>query len=175
MAQRKPTKAELEYARLRSTAAGLPSTTTKKQLKGTSKRIIAGAVVAANITPTGRAASTIAKYASASKATKLSSGASKIKTKKFTQGDRARVTNTPPKKSGVGKNSPIKGTKVEVKYKTKELSPKQQANLTVGRTVREGSKKVGTYIKGAVTGAYVTNEVKNAKARRDAEKKKKGN
>ncbi len=96
MAQRKPTKAELEYGRLRSTAAGLPSTTTKKQLKGTSKRIVAAAVVAANATPTGRAASTVAKFASASKSTKLASGASKIKTRTFTQGSRARVTNTPP-------------------------------------------------------------------------------
>jgi hypothetical protein len=170
MAQRKPTKAELEYGRLRSTAAGLPSTTTKKQLKGTSKRIVAAAVVAANATPTGRAASTVAKFASASKSTKLASGASKIKTRTFTQGSRARVTNTPPRGSGAGKNSPIKGTKVEIKYKTKELSPRQQANFTTGRTVREGVKKAGTYAKGAATGAYVTNEVKNAKAK-NAKKK----
>ena len=117
MAKRKPTKAELEYGRKRSAAAGLSSDTTKKQLQGTSKRITAAAVVGANLTPTGRAASTVAKFISASKATKLSSGASKIKTKKFTQGDRARITNTPPNKSGVGKNSPIRGTKIEIKYK----------------------------------------------------------
>jgi len=175
VAQRKPTKKELEYAKLRSAASGLSSDTTKKQLKGTAKKIIAGAVVAANVTPTGRAASTVAKFASASKATKLSSGASKIKTKKFTQGSKARITSTPPKKTGVGQNSPIKGTKVEIKYKTKELTPKQQATLTTGRTVREGAKKAGTYAKGFITGAYLTNEAKNAKAKRDAEKKKKGN
>ena len=133
------------------------------------KGAVAGLVTVANLIPTGRAAKTIAKFASASKATKLSSGASKIKTKKFTQGDRARITNTPPKKSKAGPNSPIRGTKVEIKYKTKELTPSQQATLTTGRTVREGAKKTGTYVKGAVTGAYVTNEVKNA---RTAKKKK---
>ena len=141
----------------------------KEDIKLWTKGAKAGAVVAANLVPVGRAASTVAKFASASKATKLSSGASKVKTKKFTQGSKARITNTPPKSSGAGKNSPIKGTKVEIKYKTKELTAKQQATLTTGRTVREGAKKAGTYAKGAVTGAYVTNEYKNAKA-----KKKKG-
>lgn len=135
----------------------------KEDAKLIGKGAVAGLVTVANLIPTGRAAKTIAKFASASKATKLSSGASKIKTKKFTQGDNARITNTPPKKSKVGPNSPIRGTKVEIKYKTKELTPSQQATLTTGRTVRESAKKIGTYVKGAVTGAYVTNEVKNAK------------
>lgn len=144
----------------------------KEDLKLWGKGAKAGAVVAANLIPTGKAASTVAKIASASKATKLSSGASKIKTKTFTQGSKARITNTPPKKTGAGVNSPVKGTKVQVKYKTKELTPKQQATLTTGRVVREGAKKAGTYAKGAITGAYVTNEVKNAKAKREANKKK---
>jgi hypothetical protein len=136
------------------------------------KGAVAGLVTVANLIPTGRAAKTIAKFASASKATKLSSGAPKIKKKTFTQGDKARITNTPPKKSKAGPNSPIRGTKVEIKYKTKELTPSQQATLTTGRTVREGTKKAGTYAKGAVTGAYVTNEVKNAKAAKKKKDKK---
>lgn len=171
MAQRKPTKAELEYGRLRSTAAGLPSTTTKKQLKGTAKRIVATAAVAANLTPSGRTAKTVAQFATKTKATKLASGASKIKTKTFTQGDRARITNTPPKRSGAGKNSPVRGTKVEVKYKTKELSAKQQANLTTGRVVRERGKQITDRVKGAAAGAagvYTVSELKKAK---DAKKK----
>jgi hypothetical protein len=127
------------------------------------KGAVAGLVTVANLIPTGRAAKTVAKFASASKATKLSSGASKVKTRKFTQGDRARITNIPPKKSKAGPNSPIRGTKVEIKYKTKELTPSQQATLTTGRTARETTKKAGTYAKAAVTSAYVTNEVKNAK------------
>ena len=147
----------------------------KEDLKLWTKGAKAGAVVAANLIPTGRAAKTISRVASKTKAKKISSAGETIKKKTFTQGDRARITNTPPKKTGAGKNSPVKGTKVEVSYRTKKISPETYAMLTTGRTVREGSKKVGTYIKGAVTGAYVTNEVKNAKAKRDAEKKKKGN
>ena len=125
-----------------------------------------GAVMAANLIPVGKAASVVGKFSTATKATKLSSGASKVKTKKFTQGDRARITNTPPKKSKAGPNSPIRGTKVEVTYKTKELTPKQQASLTTGRIAREKTKKAGTYVKGAVTGAYVMNEVDKAKAKK---------
>ena len=127
------------------------------------KGAVAGLVTVANLIPTGRTAKTVAKFASASKATKLSSGAPKVKTRTFTQGEKARITNTPPKSSKAGKNSPIRGTKVEVKYKTKELTAKQQATLTTGRVARETTKKAGTYAKGAITGAYVTNEVKNAK------------
>ncbi len=101
-----------------------------------------------------------------SKATKLASGAPKTKTRKFTQGDKARITNTPPKKSKAGPNSPIRGTKVEVTYKTKELTPKQQATLTVGRTSREKTKKAGTYVKGAGTGAYVESQRINRKKKK---------
>ena len=126
----------------------------------------AGAVTVANFIPVGRAAKIASRFASASKATKLSSGASKIKTKKFIQGDRARITNTPPKKTKVGPNSPVRGTRVDITYKTKELTPKQQATLTTGRTVRERTKKTGTYAKGAVTGAYVMNEIDKAKAKK---------
>jgi hypothetical protein len=125
-----------------------------------------GAVMAANLVPVGKAASVVGKFATATKATKLSSGASKVKTKKFTQGEKARITNTPPKKSKAGPNSPIRGTKVEVTYKTKELTPKQQASLTTGRIAREKTKKAGTYAKGALTGAYVMNEVDKAKAKK---------
>jgi hypothetical protein len=132
------------------------------------KGAVAGLVTVANLIPTGRAAKTVAKFASRSKATKLASGAPKVKTRTFTQGERARITNTPPKKSKAGPNSPIRGTKVEVKYKTREITPSQQATYTTGRTVRETTKKAGTYAKGAVTAAYVTNEAKNAKKKKDA-------
>jgi hypothetical protein len=147
----------------------------KEDLKLWTKGAKAGAVVAANLIPTGRAAKTVSKVVSKTKAKKISSGGETIKKKSFTQGDRARITNTPPKKTGTGKNSPVKGTKVEVTYKTKKISPETYAMLTTGRTARESTKKVGTYVKGAITGAYVTNELKNAKAKRTAEKKKKGN
>ena len=147
----------------------------KEDLKLWTKGAKAGAVVAANLVPTGRAAKVVSKVASRSKAKKISSAGETIKKRTFTQGDRARITNTPPKKTGTGKNSPVRGTKVEVTYKTKKISPETYATLTTGRTAREATKKAGTYVKGAITGAYVTNEVKNAKAKRTAEKKKKGN
>lgn len=124
------------------------------------------AVVAVNLIPTGRAASTVAKFVSRSKATKLASGESKVKTRTFTQGSKAKITNTPPKKSPAGPNSPIKGTKVKVEYKTKALTPRQEATVTTGRIVRERGKKAGTYVKGAATGALVTNEVNKAKAKK---------
>ena len=121
------------------------------------------ATIALNATPTGRAAKVVSSFVSKSKATKLASGAEKTKTRKFTQGERARITNTPPKKSKAGPNSPIRGTKVEVTYKTKALTPKQQATLTAGRTSREKTKKAGTYVKGAGTGAYVESQRINRK------------
>lgn len=139
---------------------GLPSKENAKNLGALA------ATIALNATPTGRVAKAVSTVVSRSKATKLASGASKTKTKKFTQGDRARITNTPPKKSKAGPNSPVRGTKVEVTYKTKELTPKQQATLTVGRTSRESTKKAGTYVKGAGTGAYVESQRINRKKKK---------
>lgn len=119
--------------------------------------------IALNAIPVGRAAKVVSSFASASKATKLASGASKIKTRTFTQGNVARVTNTTSKRSGAVKYSPIKGTKVKVEYKTKELTPMQQATLTVGRTARESTKKVGAVVKGVGTGAYLESQRINAR------------
>ena len=148
----------------------------KEDLKLFTKGAKVGAAVAVNLIPTGRAAKTVSKIVSKSKAKKITSGEPTIKKKTFTQGDRARITNTPPKKTGVGQNSPVKGTKVEINYKTKKISPETYATLTIGRTAREGTKKVGTYLKGAATGAaglYTVSELKKAKDKKEAEKKKK--
>ena len=154
MAKQKPTKEQKAYGKARS-GGNKPMKITGDDVRRAGK---AAAIVAINLTPTGRAASTIAKIASLSKATKLSSGASKVKTKTFTQGRTAKITNTPPKKSAAGPNSPIKGTKVKVEYKTKELTPKQQATLTTGRVVREKGKAAGAYAKGAATTAVIASE-----------------
>jgi hypothetical protein len=144
----------------KSKKVGLPSKENVKNIGALA------ATVALNATPTGRAAKVVSRIASKTKETKLASGAAKVKTRKFTQGDKARITNTPPKRSKAGPNSPIRGTKVEVTYKTKELTPKQQAVLTVGRTSREKTKKAGTYIKGAGTGAYVESQRINRKKKK---------
>jgi hypothetical protein len=149
----------------------------KEDFKLWTKGAKVGAAVAVNLIPTAKAAKTVSKIASRTKAKKITSGEPTIKKKTFTQGDRARITNTPPKKTGAGKNSPVKGTKVEVSYKTKKISPETYAMLTTGRTAREGSKKVGTYLKGAATGAagfYTVSELKKARDKKEAEKKKKG-
>ena len=150
----------------------------KKEAVNAGKGIVRDLVIAANFTPVGKAASVVGKFASASKATKITSGAPKVKTKKFTQGDRARITNTPPKSSKAGPNSPIKGTKVEIKYKTKELTPMQEATLTTGRVARERAKLGLTYAKGAAglaTANYLIKDVKNAKAKKTADQAKAAN
>jgi hypothetical protein len=160
--KQKPTKAQVAYGKARAGGQN-PMKITDAEVRKAGK---AAAIIAINAIPTARVARTVAKIASATKATKLSSGASKVKTKTFTQGSRARITNTPPKKSSAGPNSPIKGTKVKVEYKTKELSPRQQANLTTGRVVREEGKKVGTYAKGGATVGIVESERKKSKKKK---------
>ena len=162
MAKQKPTKAQVAYGKARAGGQN-PMKITKDEARKAAK---AAAIVAINALPVGRAAKTVAKIASLSKATKLSSGASKVKTKTFTQGRSARITNTPPKRSAAGPNSPVKGTKVKVEYKTKELTPKQQATLTTGRVVREKGKTAGTYAKGAATTAIIASEKNKSKKKK---------
>jgi len=76
MAQRKPTKAELEYAKKRSAASGIPMDVTKKQLKGTSKKIINAAKTAALSTGVGKAGAVVGKVAGAAVARSLAKEAS---------------------------------------------------------------------------------------------------
>ena len=156
--KQKPTKAQVAYGKARA-GGNNPIKVTKEGLRRAGK---AAAIIAVNAIPAGRAVKTVAKIASTTKATKLASGASKIKTKTFTQGSRARITNTLPAKSAAGKNSPIRGTKVKVEYKTKELTPKQQANLTTGRVVRQTGNKAVTYAKGGATVGIVQSERKKS-------------
>jgi hypothetical protein len=124
------------------------------------------AVVAINLIPTGRAASTVGKFVSRTTATKMVPGESKEVIRKFTQGKNAKITQEAPKKYKEGTKSPVKGTKVTVVKKTKAQTPLQVTTVTKGRIAREKTKKAGTYVKGAVTGAYVTNEVNKAKAKK---------
>ena len=162
MPKQKATKAQRAYGKARA-GGNKPMKITKDDLRKAGK---AAAIVAINLTPTGRAASTVAKIASATKATKLSSGASKVKTKTFTQGRRARITTTPPKKSSAGPSSPIRGSKVKVEYKTKELTPKQQATLTTGRVVRGRASQAGAYVKGGATVGIVASEKGKSKKKK---------
>ena len=124
------------------------------------------AVVAINLIPTGRAASTVGKIISRTTAKKMVPGESKEVVRKFTQGKNANIVEQAPKKYKEGAKSPVKGTKVTVVKQTKAQTPLQVTTVTKGRIAREKTKKAGTYVKGAVTGAYVTNEVNKAKAKK---------
>ena len=124
------------------------------------------AVVAINLIPTGRAASTVGKIVSRTTAKKMVPGESKEVVRKFTQGKNANIVEQAPKKYKEGAKSPVKGTKVTVVKQTKAQTPLQVTTVTKGRIAREKTKKAGTYVKGAVTGAYVTNEVNKAKAKK---------
>lgn len=98
MAQRKPTKAELEYGRLRSTAAGLPSTTTKKQLKGTVKK---AATLAITVAGPGKAVKVAKTAAKAAKAATAAKAAAKT-TKNLPKGPTVKNPPKPP----MGQRSP---------------------------------------------------------------------
>ena len=141
----------------------------KEDLRLWTKGAKAGVGAAATLIPAGRTVKTVAKIASVSKAKKISSGGEIIKKKTFTQGDRARITATPPKKTGAGKNSPVKGTKVEVNYKTKKISPETYAQLTTGNVVRKSGGQVAAYLKGGAA-VYSVSKLKKAL---DEEKKNK--
>lgn len=124
------------------------------------------AIVAMNLIPTGRAASTVGKIVSRTTAKKMVPGESKEVVRKFTQGKNAKIVQEAPKKYKEGPKSPVKGTKVTVVKKTKGQTPLQVTTVTKGRVAREKTKQTGTYVKGAVTGAYVTNEANKAKAKK---------
>jgi type IV pilus biogenesis protein CpaD/CtpE len=116
--------------------------------------------------PTGRAAKVTAKIASRSAATKLESIGPKVKTKTFSQGSRAKIETTAPKRSGGGTSSPVKGSKVKVEYKTKGLSAKQQATLTTGRVTRENTKTAANMAKGAAAYAVTQKGLKKDKKKK---------
>ena len=90
MAQRKPTKAEIEYGRLRSTAAGLPSTTTRKQLQGTTKK---AAVIVATVAGPGKAIKVASKAVKTAKAVKAASKVKNTKEVSLEAGRAATVAN----------------------------------------------------------------------------------
>ena len=138
------------------------NTSTKAALK---KGAANAAIAAINFIPTGRAASAVGKIVSRTTAGKMVATEGKTVLRKFTQGKNANIVEQAPKKYKEGAKSPVKGTKVTVVKKTKGQTPLQITTVTKGRVAREGTKKAGIYVKGAITGAYVTNEVNKAKAK----------
>lgn len=128
--------------------------------------------VALNAVPVARGASMVAKTVARGKATKISSAGEVTKTRTFTQGKNARIENTPPKKSKAGPNSPIKGTKTKVTYKTKKISPKQAAWQQTGTKVISKTKEGAAYVKGTAAGAYVAGNSAATASKKSNKKKK---
>ena len=133
-------------------------TKSTKEIVDKGKAIIE--VAAVNAIPTGKAASEVGKFVSRTTAGKMVEGEAKTVVRKFVQGKGANIVEQAPKKFGEGAKSPVTGTKVTVVKDTRAQTPLQQSTVTVGRVAREASKQVGTYAKGAATGAIVTNEIK---------------
>ena len=129
-----------------------------KEVVDKGRAVIAAAAV--NAIPTGKVASEVGKFASRTTAGKMVEGEAKQVIRKFTQGKGANIVEQTPKKFGEGAKSPVTGTKITVVKDTRAQTPLQQSTTTVGRTVREETKKAGTYLKGAATGAIALNEVK---------------
>jgi hypothetical protein len=143
-----------------------------KPVKNLGKVVTWAGTVALNAIPAGKASSVVAKTVARGKATKISSGEAVTKTKKFTQGKNAKITNTPPKKSKAGPNSPIKGTKVEVQYKTKKISPKQQAWSQSGLASIKKTREGLAAAKAGAAGAYVAGNSAAVNTKQKAEQKK---
>jgi hypothetical protein len=143
-----------------------------KPVKNLKKVATLVGTVAINAIPAGRAASMIAKTVARGKATKITSGGAVTKTRTFTQGKNAKITNTPPKKSKVGPNSPIKGTKTQVTYKTRKISPKQQAWSQSGLATISKSRQGLAAAKAGTAGAYIAGNSAATNANQKASKKK---
>jgi hypothetical protein len=144
----------------------------RKPVQNLGKAAAWAGTVALNAIPAGRAASVVAKTVARGKATKITSGAKTVKTKTFTQGNKARIENTPPKKSGAGPNSPIKGTKTKVTYETRKISPKQQAWSQSGLATISKTKQGLSAAKAGAAGAYVAGNSAAVNTKQKADKKK---
>ena len=118
--------------------------------------------IAAAVVPTGKAATTVAKVVARGKATKLASGETVAKTKSFVQGKTAKIVESGPKKANMGDRSPVKGTKVTVEYKTKKISPAQQAWQATGMKTTAKANKAGSFAKGAAVATGVSSYKKSA-------------
>ena len=143
-----------------------------KPAKNLGKAAWFAGTVAINAIPAGRAASAVAKTVARGKATKITSGEAVTKVRKYKQGKNAVIKNTPPKKSKVGPNSPIKGTEVEVTYKTKKISPKQQAWQQTGITTISKSKQGLAAAKAGSAATYVGVNTATTATKQKADKKK---
>jgi hypothetical protein len=140
---------------------------TKAALK---KSAANAAVVAINLIPTGRAASTVGKFVSRTTATKMVPGESKEVIRKFTQGKKANIVEQAPKRYKEGPKSPVKGTKVTVEKETKGQTPLQYATVTKGAVTRKNTKKAVTIAKTAANTAYAIDKYQESKKKKKDKK-----
>ena len=139
----------------------------KKQMSETRKVAATAATLAI---PGAKAAKTVASFVSRQTAKKTMPGAPKVVTRTFKQGKKDSITVTPPKKTKVGVNSPVKGTKVTVERQTRAQSPLQVTTLTKGRVASEKTKKAVTFAKGAATGGYTVDRFNQAQKKKAKKK-----
>jgi len=99
------------------------------------------------------AAAKVGKYVAEKAASKLEPKAAEIVEKTFTQGKNSKIETTPPKRTGVGTSSPVKGTKVKVEQTKKGASPMQQA--TGARQKAVAQTKTNIKVAKGVGAAYV--------------------
>lgn len=98
-------------------------------------------MMATSFVPVGRVASAAGKAVTKIAAKKYSAKAGEKVTKTFTQGKKTKITSEPPKSTGAGKSSPVKGTQTTVERTKKGQSAKQQASSNEGRKTREEINK----------------------------------
>ena len=126
-------------------------------------------VVAVNLIPGAKVASTTAKFVSRTAAKKMVPTEGKTVIRKFTQGKKANIIEEAPKKYKEGVKSPVKGTRVTVEKKTKGQTPLQYATVTKGAVTRKTTGKAVTIAKTAANTAYAMD--KNQEAKKSNKKK----
>lgn len=113
------------------------------------------AAAAIMMTPGAKVASTVGKAVTRVAAKKYTPKVGQKVSKTFVQGRNATVKQTPPKRTGAGPNSPVKGTKVDLETKTRGRSPREQASSKEGRRTRNVVQKLDLITKAGAGTAYV--------------------
>jgi hypothetical protein len=125
-------------------------------------KVITGVAIAA--LPIGRVSRVASSVATKMFPGKIVSGASKTKSRSFTQGSRASIENKASRSMGGGVSSPLKGTKTTVKYKTRGMTAKQATSLKV--TQRSEKVKPRLAKTQAAVGTYVATRPTKSKKKK---------
>jgi hypothetical protein len=138
----------------------------KKQMSETRKVAATAATLAI---PAAKAAKVVSGAVSRIAAKKTAPGVSKVINRTYTQG-KDNVGMIPPKKSGAGAYSPVKGTKVNTQRQTRPQTPLQKTTTTTGAKAREKTKKVVTFAKGGASVGYTVDRFNQAQKKKAKKK-----